>query len=164
MGWSKVRDNIGRRLKAELELPSMPERIPTNRRGMTARPQCLISANSISSRVYCHLIPRASRCPLCARVCVAHPFVNDGPKTPRIVSRILVENPSNSNLLLRFFEREVFRGEIKADVKQSVAILSIFLKDLWKEIRKFPVVTQVLRTQVSWDFSTFEYARIGKAV
>lgn len=116
----------------------MPERIPTNRRGMTARPQCLISANSISSRVYCHLIPRASRCPLCARVCVAHPFVNDGPKTPRIVSRILVENPSNSNLLLRFFEREVFRGEIKADVKQSVAILSIFLKDLWKEIRKFP--------------------------
>lgn len=114
-----MRDNIGRRLKAELELPSMPERIPTNRRGMTARPQCLISANSISSRVYCHLIPRASRCPLCARVCVAHPFVNDGPKTPRIVSRILVENPSNSNLLLRFFEREVFRGEIKADVKQS---------------------------------------------
>lgn len=164
VGWSKVRDNIGRRLKAELELPSMPERIPTNRRGMTARPQCLISANSISSRVYCHLIPRASRCPLCARVCVAHPFVNDGPKTPRIVSRILVENPSNSNLLLRFFEREVFRGQIRAELTWSKAILSIFLKDLWKEIRKFPILTQVLRTQVSWDFSTFEYARIGKAV
>lgn len=133
VGWSKVRDNIGRRLKAELELPSMPERIPTNRRGMTARPQCLISANSISSRVYCHLIPRASRCPLCARVCVAHPFVNDGPKTPRIVSRILVENPSNSNFYFassrgKFFEERLELSWREAKRRDSFDFLKRSLK------------------------------------
>lgn len=93
-----MRDNIGRRLKVELELPSMPERIPTNRRGMTARPQCLISANSISSRVYCHLIPRASHCPLCECVCVAHPPLSTmDPKRLESFVALLVENPSNSN-------------------------------------------------------------------
>lgn len=141
----------------ELELPSMPERIPTNRRGMTARPQCLISANSISSRVYCHLIPRASHCPLCACVCVAHPIVNDGPKTPRIVSRILVENPSNSNLQLRFFEREKVRGGIKGESKgKAIKIDSFdFLRKKLSERRfrgwKFPILARS-RTQVCRNF------------
>lgn len=119
VGRFKVRDNIGRRLKVELELPSMPERIPTNRRGMTACPQCLISANSISSRVYCHLIPRASHCPLCACVCVATPLSTRAPKTPRIVSRILGgQDPSNSNFN--------FSPEIK-DSSRSILPISIFL-------------------------------------
>lgn len=145
-----MRDNIGRRLKVELELPSMPERIPTNRRGMTARPQCLISANSISSRVYCHLIPRASHCPLCACVCVATPLSTRAPKTPRIVSRILGgEHPSNSNFT--FSEPEI------KDSSRSILPISIFLKDISLSLE---------REIWSSKFSSraFKYARIGKTV
>lgn len=46
---------------------------------MTARLQCLISANSISWRVYCHLIPGASRCPLYVCICW-HPLLTMDPK------------------------------------------------------------------------------------
>lgn len=140
----------------ELELPSMPERIPTNRRGMTARPQCLISANSISSRVYCHLIPRASHCPLCACVCVATPLSTRAPKTPRIVSRILGgEHPSNSNFT--FSEPEI------KDSSRSILPISIFLKDVSLSLspRTRDMVLQVRR---NFSSRAFKYARIGKTV
>lgn len=73
--WFKVLSNIGRGLQgAELDSPGYA-RVDSNEPhlGTTACRQCLISANSISRRVYCHPIPGASRHPTCGCASVQWP-------------------------------------------------------------------------------------------
>lgn len=73
--WFKVLSNIGRGLQgAELDSPGYA-RVDSNEPHLdtTACRQCLISANSISRRVYCHPIPGASRHPTCGCASVQWP-------------------------------------------------------------------------------------------
>jgi len=85
---------------------------------MTARRQCLISANSISRRVYCHPIPSASRHPVRARA-------RSGPRVGVVVSRwpFRIHSPT--------CERTVaVESETVASNREVACIESVFHRDL----------------------------------